>query len=62
VGEEVAGVGRALTTGESLLVSLLALAASLGLALAMYHWIETPVMRLLGRPRPRVDKSEMLRV
>ncbi|MBT2399320.1 acyltransferase [Streptomyces sp. ISL-100] len=48
-GEQVAGAGRALTTLESVFVSLLALAVSLGLALAMYHWIETPAMRHWGR-------------
>lgn len=53
-GEQVAGTGRPLTTLESVLVSLLALAVSLGLALALYHWIETPVMRRWGRPVLRV--------
>lgn len=53
-GEQVAGTGRPPTTLESVLVSLLALAVSLGLALALYHWIETPVMRRWGRPARRV--------
>ncbi|MER5258590.1 MULTISPECIES: acyltransferase family protein [unclassified Streptomyces] len=52
-GEQVAAAGRPLTTLESVLLSLLALAVSLGLALAMYHWIETPAMRLWGRSRHR---------
>ncbi|MFC8567080.1 acyltransferase family protein [Streptomyces sp. NPDC057245] len=59
-GERVADSGRPPTAPESVLVSLLALVVSLALALALYHWVETPLMRRWGRSarrRPAVARS-----
>lgn len=51
IGDQLAGLSHPLTTAQSVLVSLLALVVSLLLSLALYHGVETPVMRRWGRPR-----------
>lgn len=39
------------STGQGIVVSLLALAVSLGLSMAVYRWFETPIVRRWSRPR-----------
>jgi peptidoglycan/LPS O-acetylase OafA/YrhL len=50
-GQLLTSAHRAPSTGQGILVALLALALSLALALAMYRWIETPIVRRWSRPR-----------
>ncbi|MGW1075435.1 acyltransferase family protein [Streptomyces sp. NPDC002537] len=51
IGKQLAKAHHTLTLTEGVLVSLLAFAVSTGLALAMYHLIEMPAVRLWSRPR-----------
>jgi peptidoglycan/LPS O-acetylase OafA/YrhL len=53
----VRGPNRHLTTLESVLPSLAALAVSIGLAPAMHAWIESPAVRRWGRSRPVTTAS-----
>ncbi|MFJ2058852.1 acyltransferase family protein [Streptomyces sp. NPDC087908] len=57
VGERIAGAAHPLTTVQSVLVSLAALVVGLLLSLALYHGVETPVMRRWGGPRRVADAA-----
>jgi peptidoglycan/LPS O-acetylase OafA/YrhL len=50
-GKQLAKAHHTLTVPEGVLVTLATFAASVGLALAMYHWIEMPAVRRWSRPR-----------
>ncbi|CAL9286726.1 acyltransferase family protein [Streptomyces sp. SudanB182_2057] len=57
LGEHLVAAHGPLTTTESVLVSLLALAVSLALAFALYHAVEMPAVRRFSRGRPATATS-----